>query len=50
MLSIGLLNLVAISVVGSIKSRTISISGQLLFHVLKLRVLSVQEQLLFEII
>lgn len=45
MLSIGLLNLVAISVVGGIKSRTISISGQLSFHFLKLGVLSVEEQL-----
>lgn len=50
MLSIGLLNLVAISVVCGIKSRTISVSGQLLFHVLKLQVLFIQEQLLFEII
>lgn len=50
MLSIGLLNLVTISVVCGIKSRTISVSGQLLFHVLKLQVLFIQEQLLFEII
>lgn len=50
MLSIGLLNLVAISVVCGIKSRTITVSGQLLFHVLKLQVLFIQEYLLFEII